>query len=338
MKRTASGIVILAILGGVMIGCDTPPGPPAERWNVPKTMYVELGDAEEQEAVTALEVERVSYDHRLQVLQAHYNRIGNKDKYDWTERELANLRQAKTFEWTGTGKIEPPSKESLEFADERVLAEAVVEAREAYLADVEKLAQFYERQGPACRYKAKRVRNMQARFDPIRTYKYFLNAEVGPPDLTPTEVIPAADALFQKACDLHRGGKPLPLVTDYPKQRQALMMFLALIRDYPRSTKIALSAYYIGDIYKEYFNEDVRSVLWYQRAWEWDPNVTEPARFQAATVYDFRLHNKARAVACYRLALQHEQFNTSNVRYSRQRLEELTGQDPLAMPEPGRPK
>ena len=117
----------------------------------------------------------------------------------------------------------------------------------------------------------------------------------------------------------------MAVTTSYPKQRQALLKFRELIDKYPTSNKLAQSAYYVGEIYKEYFNENVRAVHWYRRAWQLDPNIPVPARFQAATVYDLRLQDKEKAIECYRLAIKHEQFNSSNVRYSHQRIAELSG-------------
>ncbi len=67
---------------------------------------------------------------------------------------------------------------------------------------------------------------------------------------------------------------------------------------------------------------------WYERAWQWDQNILKPARFQAATVWDYRLQNKAKAVECYKLAIQHEQFNSSNVSFAHRRIRELMGKSP----------
>ena len=104
--------------------------------------------------------------------------------------------------------------------------------------------------------------------------------------------------------------------------------FTKLIHDYPQSTKIALSAYYIADINKEYFRENTLAVYWYERAWTWDPHITEPARFQAATVYDIHLHDYAKAVECYRLSIKYDPWRLRDPEYAAKRIEELTGQTP----------
>ena len=112
-------------------------------------------------------------------------------------------------------------------------------------------------------------------------------------------------------------------MTDYPKQREALQLFRQLIHKYPTSLKIPLAAYYIGDIYKEYFRENIRAVKWYQRAVEWNPNLYKPARFNAAAVYDLRLKDTENAIYWYKQVLDHERFNKSNVNWAENRLRDL---------------
>ena len=139
-------------------------------------------------------------------------------------------------------------------------------------------------------------------------------------------MISEADDLYSKGSQLYEEGKGWMrtfLSTNYNKQRSALAYFRELIRRYPSSDKIALSAFYVGEIYKEYFNEDVRAVHWYELAWAWDPHIQLPARFQAATVYDHRLKNPLKALTTYQLAVRHEQFDPSNVRYAQVRIEIL---------------
>ncbi len=315
------GILVLAV------GCDVPPSPPSTpSGGAVKDITVAAGDADELAAVTELERARVNYKYRLEVLHSYYDSVGNMDKSVWAQNELDNLEKAHTFKWEGTPKVVPPEGESVENADERLLAEYVVDARNQYLQAVENLGKFYADKGYAL--KQKLVVNMQKRFDPVRTYMYFLSAEIPGAEIGPTEVVPEADRMFEQALKLFHEGKGIagPFTTNYNKERKALMIFRDLLTQYPRSTKVALSAYYIGDIYKEYFDEDIRSIYWYQRAWEWDPNVTEPARFQAATIYDIRLHNHAKAVELYRDALKYDPPRLGNRDYAERRIKELTGQ------------
>ncbi len=310
------------VLSFVSLACDRPPSAPRRAdWEKVDVLAVPENDATERAAVRSVEAARVNYKYRLEVLAGYYQKVGNLDKYTWTQRELKNLAQAQQFQWQGVETIKPPEGESIGRADEKYLVEAVIQARQNWKQAVKELADLYRRRGNDLKMKC--VQNILERFDPIRTYTYFLSAEIPPADLEPQEVIPEADQMYEKAMKLYEKGRILPLVIDYDKERKALMTFRELIHKYPQSTKIALSAYYIAEIYKEYFNENVRAVHWYKRAWQWDPTLPKPARFQAAVVHDYRLHNYGKAIECYRAAIEHEQFNSSNVSFAHKRIREL---------------
>lgn len=305
-------------------GCDRPPSPPklpdGEKLEV---LQITPDDPAELEAVKAAEVARVNYEYRLSVLEGYYVRNGNLVKIRWVRREAKNLQNAQVFRWDGI-KVTFPGGQSLVDSEERLLVESVIGARNGWLSAVAKLEQLYAAKG--ANFKRAVIRNVQDRFDPIRTYRYFLSAEIPGPELRPVEVIPEADRLYKQALRLYRKGKGWSRTfptTDYNDQRKALVLFRKLVAQYPRSTKIALSAFYIGEIYKEYFREYIRAVLWFQRSWEWDPFIVEPARFQAAVVYD-TLREKDRAVECYRLAIDHDPWRFGNDEYSQDRIKTLT--------------
>lgn len=326
--KSATLLTALAMVATAMLaGCDKPPAPPTNPGGGDiQAVSVDSQDPAEFQTITAVETARVQYRHRLVVLQQYYEATGNMDKLNWATRELKNLDNAQTFSWQGLPEIQPPPAESIRNADERMLVEYAVGARRAYKRAVEQLAQLYEvRNEPVM---AKLIRNMQARLDPIRTYMYFMDAEIPPADLKPERVDPQAEQLYAEAYQLHKDGKGLTFVqTDYAKQRQALMKFLELVAKHQDSTRIAQAAYFIGEIYKEYFNENLRAVHWYQRAWQWDPNISLPARFQAATVWDLRLKHHDRALELYRAAIEHEAEHTSNRWYARARIADLTDPD-----------
>ncbi|KPK79907.1 MAG: hypothetical protein AMJ81_12635 [Phycisphaerae bacterium SM23_33] len=325
--------VIAAIAGGwilagmvlmLVAGCDAPPPPPrAANGKLIDTLAVNPWDPAEAAAASKFLAAEVQYKHALNVLSAYYVEIGAYDKQQWVGSEIKNLSQVRPWRLEGVPAPTEPAPQSVEDATEAALVEQALAARREWKDSLEALAEHYRKNSLG--FKLAMVRNVQQRFDRVREYSYFLHAEIPPATLHPTEVIPAADELFAQALKTHKRGKLLPAITDYKKQRQALLTFLELVRKYPTSTKAALSAYYIGDIYKEYFNENIRAVQWYQRAWEWDPGIMQPARFQAAVVYDFRLAQYAKAVDLYGQAIQHEQFNQSNVNFARTRIEELTG-------------
>ncbi len=324
MRHTIVRMIVLAALAGMMVlaGCDArPPVPKAISGDPLTTLSVNSEDQAELAGAAAMEACRIEYKFRLEVLQSYYYQVGDATRYIWTQDELKNLAEAQKFEWIGLPKIVPPSKESVAGADERVLVEDLVISRRKFLASMEELAQFYERKNDA--WKGKVIRNVQGRLLPQRTYMYFLDAEIPGPDARPSQVISAADQIYDEAYKLYKSGKPLPGVTSYPKQSRALELFVQLVQEYPTSTKIALSAYFIAEIYKEYFQEDYRAVQWYERAWQWDTNILQPARFQAATVYDLRLHDYDKAIELYEQSILHDPPRFRNKEFAQQRIKEL---------------
>lgn len=331
MKKTltinASAVLLAAMCLSIagLAGCDAKPAPPRMGlFGRVKTVEINPQNTAEYQAVMAMEHSRAIYEARLIALHSYYRNVGHIHKIIWAYKELENMRDAKPFTWQGA--TIPPAVDTPAPPDatEGVLAERLVQARLAYQQEVAELASYYERSGQALKVKV--IRNMQDRLDPIRTYMYIDSAEYPPLALRPRNSIPQADALFQQAVRQFRAGKGLlniAITTNYTKQREALRLFQELIRKYPTSSKIAMSAYYVADIYKEYFDEDLRAVNWYERAYTWLPTINEPARFQAATVYDLRLNDKLKAIELYQAAIDHEQFNRSNVKFALDRIPEL---------------
>lgn len=324
MRHTiVQSTVFVALAGFLMAGCSArPPVPKTLSGDKLTMLTVNSGDETEITGAAAMEASRIEYKFRLEVVRSYYKHVGDGTKYLWTEEELENLAEAQKFAWVGLPKITPPASEAIEGADERVLVEDLVFSRRKFIESMDELAQFYDRKGDT--WKAKVIRNVDARLLPHRTYMYFINAEIPGPDLRPSEVISAAEQLYAEGIKLYKSGKPLPGVTSYPKQRKALELLVQLVHEYPTSTKIALSAYYIGEIYKEYFQEDLRAVQWYERAWQWDPDIAQPARFQAAAIYDIRLQDPDKAIELYRQAIQYDPGRFRNREFARERIKVLT--------------
>lgn len=322
MRRRSIGVALLAVLVGfVVTACDAPPAPP--KTGEGKTV-MELTPIEpaERQLAQALSDRRAEYLFRLTSLEAYYNRIGHYAKEQWAERELKMAQDAQTFTYQNLGPNPELQAPNLNTVPEAQVVESVLTARKNYLQAVDEMWKYYSDTDQS--FKAELVNSIRRRFDPIHSYMYFLDAEVPPSTLRPVRVIPEAEELFNEAYKLYQEGKLLPGFPDRNKERQALFKFQELIQKYPDSVYIAQAAFYIGEIYKEYFEENYRAVLWYQRAWEWDPAVELPARFQAAVVNDFRLHNRGRALELYREVLENETFNASNLSFSRRRIAQLT--------------
>lgn len=327
-KSLATTATLAFIISMILMGCDTKPGiPRTASWDKPQAISVDKNDAEELAAVTDMETARSNYKYRLEVLRGFYHKVGNLDKWKWSDSEFKNISQAKLFQWENVPDIVAPAGESLTNADERLLVEYAVSARNQYISCVQKVVRIYDDKRDT--FKASVIRNMQDRLDPVRQYPYFPEAMLPPRDMKGTREIPAANDLYDQAVKMFWEGKGWAhtfISTSYEKERQACMKFMQLIQLYPQSTKIAMSAYYIAEINKEYFKENTLAVYWYERAWTWDPHLPEPARFQAATVYDVHLHNYAKAVECYRLSMKYDPTRLYNYEFSRNRIAELTGQ------------
>ncbi len=296
-------VAAMAVLAG---GCGTP------------KIQVDQTDGRELQAVSEYLAARTDYNYRLDVIETFYQRSGNLDKLRWARREKENLRQAAgKAEFAWKPEIIPPQGESMVNRDERVLVESLVDSRRTFLARQEDLAAFYQQTGQSD--KRQKLAKIQEAFHPVRTYMYFLDAEIPGPNLRPTVVRAEAEELYAEAMGLHRA-----LLSGKKEQAQALEKLLRLVREYENSTKVALAAYFIAEIYKEHFQENIRAVHWYQRAWQWDPEIDQPARFQAAVIYDLRLHNVPKAIETYRLARKFDPYRPGNDAWARARIVDLT--------------
>ncbi len=325
MNRTMAWMALVALAASWMLaGCDNPePNLKTPEGSTIKVATISPTDETEITAVSNVETARADYIHRLEVLRDYYSKMGNVDKNWMARNELLNVESAQAFSWMGF-KATIPKGESLDNVDDRLLVEEMSAARKTWTASLEELAAYYKRKNDTTNFRL--VETTLMRYDPVRVYTYIYAAEIPGPELRPTTVIPEADKLYDQAYKMFTDGKGALhffVTTDYRKERQAIVLFRQLIEKYPNSTKIALSAYYIADILKEYFNEDIRSVHWYERAWQWDPHITEPARFQAATVYDYRLADYKKAIECYKASLKDDPWRVLNPEHARNRINEL---------------
>lgn len=160
----------------------------------------------------------------------------------------------------------------------------------------------------------------------VKPFKYIMDAEIPASSLRPQQAIAEADNLYRKGLDLmERGGHGVPALYREDLMREAVSTFTDLITKYPTSDKIDDAAYCCGEIHKEYFkDQEPLAVKWYERAYTWDPNTPHPVRFQAAVVYDFRLHDRAKALELYHAVIRDEADNKSNAAFASRRIYELT--------------
>jgi len=219
----------------------------------------------------------------------------------------------------------------IQIADSREvdLVEQVLEYRALYHQSLKALQEFYRRGGDHT--KGVWVASELADVERIKPFRYILAAEIPPEKLTPRDQIAEADALYERGLALlDEGGRRTPLLYRESKMRQSLAAFRELIEKYPSSDKIDDAAFFCGEIHKEYFKgEEPIAVKWYERAFTWDPETPHPARFQAAVIYDYRLHDRDRALELYQQVIQVETGDRTNVNFSVRRIGELT-EDPTA--------
>ena len=320
MKNRIVTILALAVLASFFTGCQQN-----------QTLLVDRTDAGELEAVSQFAAKHEDYRHWLAVLEHHYKRSDNMDKLLWARQELSNLAQAdKTFSWSWSPEVTPPPAEDLVDRDEGVLIEYAISSRNEYFTASDNLEQFYATK-PNAALSLDLVRQMRKKFCHVKTYAYDFNAEIPGPLLRPTEVDPEASRLYEKAMSLHKRGSNLILtpyhVTRKEMQEEAVMCLLKLVREHPKAKEIALSAYFIAEIYKDYFDENFRAVKWYERAWQWDSELPKPARFQAATVYDAKLKSPAKAIELYKASRKLDPYRVGNDNWARKRIEQILTSD-----------
>lgn len=212
--------------------------------------------------------------------------------------------------------------------------EDMLRSRRAYLEQLTRLEKLYLEIGDLNR--ANWARRQRERTEIVDVYPYLSEEPVeAKVTVAPEQVIPEADALFEKAkAKLNEvRGKPLIGFMDVnrEKSREALNLFKELINKYPKSDKVDDAAFYCGEIYKEYLRkedpDDELSIKYYRWAVQLDPKTPHAARFQWAVVEDFRRHDRKAAIELYRQVLEHEPHNLSNQRFAASRIEQLTDEE-----------
>jgi len=225
--------------------------------------------------------------------------------------------------------VKTRSNDVANFADK---VEELMETRERYLGQLRDLERLYLQAGDSG--KAGWARRQRAMTEAVEVYPYLTAAPAEHrAEVSPQESIPEADAVYNKALAIHNQVKLIPLAgalsSNKKKAKESLDLFKQVLNKYPTSDKVDDCAFYCGEIYKEYLREDdpddELSVRYYQWAAALDAKTPHPARFQCAVVYDFRRHDRARAIELYNQVLETEENgNNSNQRFSASRIEQLT--------------
>lgn len=229
----------------------------------------------------------------------------------------------------GAGPEGAGSGELASFAD---LVEELSATRQKYLTDLMQLERAYLLAGDDA--KADWARREREAVQAVGEFPYL---STGAPEqrveVSPDQSIPEADKVYDEALGLLNQVRGVPFVGHLKeskvKARKALDLFKRVLRDYPKSDKVDDCAFYCGEIYKEYLRDDdpddELSVRYYQWAVALNPQTPHAARFQAAVVYDFRRHDRTKALELYHQVLDtNENGNESNCRFSATRIEQLT--------------
>ena len=248
-------------------------------------------------------------------------------------------------------------------ATELDLVEEMMKHRAMYARYLQALERYYREHG----YETKASWARSELYDLrtfVKPYRYIIDSDTPQASIRPSESIPEADRLYEEARKLMiKGGHHDPIFYNEATQKQAMAKFKELVERYPTSDKVASAAYYIAEIYKEYNQErdNILAIEWYKKAIAWDPDLDHPAWSHAAHIYDFRLHEREKALEWYQMVLEKEvgkengpnghQF-WKNVDVARKRIAELTAEktrygpgeavsevrpQPTGSPEPGAP-
>ncbi len=234
--------------------------------------------------------------------------------------------------------IEPPPEdvqaidEPVEIANFPDLVEEMMATRERHLQQLMELERAYMLSGDTVH--ANWARRQRELTEKIEVYPYLLaGTPEEAPEIMPLEAIPEADGTYAEAVKLVEEVRTLPfgghLEANKKKAQRALRLFKSILQEYPTSDKVDDCAYLCGEIYKEYLRDDdpdnELAVRYYQWAFALDPETPHPARFQCAVVYDFRRHDRVRALDLYHQVLEtDENGNESNARWAASRIEQLT--------------
>ena len=242
---------------------------------------------------------------------------------------LTVLVSCSTYD-TGKGRLMPTPAGSIAAAPQKAsrepdIVEQVVSYRQAYRQSLDLLVQHYFKAGN--NMKMQWAEKELAALDTMPKYRYVIEAEVAGPNLKARASIPEADKLYEEALQLEKAAGPIPVVKAFVRDdnllRLALEKYNRLISRHPTSDKIDDAAFKAGEIY-DYYKDYTIALLYYQRAYQWDPETVYPARFKTAFILDRRLHRRAEALPLYKEAIEKEVIHHDLRDYAEKRIKELS--------------
>jgi len=196
--------------------------------------------------------------------------------------------------------------------------------RNAYRHGLELLVAHYEKTGNNMKliWAEKELKAL----DNIPQYNYIIEANLAGPDLRASTAIAEADELYYQAYALEQKANQLVVIKNEDLLREALDKYNELLRKHPSSDKIGVAAYMAGGIY-EYFKDYSIALLYYQRAYQWDAEITYPAEYKAAYILDKKLYRRAESLELYQQAVKKGNLSDSYKEFAGERIKELTKSD-----------
>ena len=209
-------------------------------------------------------------------------------------------------------------------ASEAEIIEQVAINREAYRRGLELLIAHYKEIGN--NVQSAWAENELEELNGLPQYNYIIEASVAGPDLRASTSIIEANYIYQDIVRLENKAGRFLVVKNEKQLRTALSRYNRLIRRYPSSNKIDDAAYRAAGIY-EHFKDYAIALLYYRRAFEWDPETTNPARYKAAVLLDRRMSRRAEALELYKQAVEKGGLNNAQSSYAEERIAVLSGRD-----------
>jgi len=206
-------------------------------------------------------------------------------------------------------------------ASETDIIEQMAIDRQAYRNGLESLISHYNKTGD--NMKLMWAKDEMKKLNKVPQYKYIVEASVAPANLKATASIALANYMYQEALQLEKRAKKWVITKNENLLRSALDKYNQLIIKHPSSDKIDDAAYRAGGIC-EYFKDYTIALLYYQRAYQWDPKTVQPARYKAAYILDKHLHRRAEALKLYQQALKRTSMSKQQRDFAEERIKELT--------------
>ena len=208
-------------------------------------------------------------------------------------------------------------------ASETDIIEEVTINRQAYRNTLEFLIAHYKKTGNDM--KLKWAKNEMKKLNKVPQYNYIIEASVAPANLRATTRIAEAELIYIDAQRLEKA-KKFHIFTRDNNLRLALQRYNQLIRKHPSSDRIDDAAYRAGRIC-EHFKDYTIAILYYQRAYQWDPKTVYPARYRRAHILDAHMHRRAEALKLYQESLKKEKLSKKQRETIGDRIIELTKSD-----------